>query len=1450
MTRFSIRKQCGIFLACLLTLVLLSSLCLSAGASDGITELLTLDPNTMASGGDGSNDAFAWDLSGNAGLVTATLGDYTGKELYMAPGQFKITDTNGVLDDYATMALSFDIYFNAFPSERDGTTSSPDPSSSNFKSQSLVAWIGSSYDGLRIDSEGTLYSTTATTSSLDVQLEKDTWHSLKMIFSGETDRVEYWLDGERITTAPYSKVTTSSFLRILDGSNDYRAYVKNISISASNEVYECGLVKEASADFISYQTTKPDADGEFSLRVITGLDSLEYKCFGYRVLVLTKNVSGETVVKELSDTNTKAYSSIYGGQTSYSIKENFGYEYAALATITGLDANADFFELVIFPYTLSEGEENKIYGDPVSLAYAGKTDAVGYPVLHKSDTHSTLVASEDTYIHNGSSTSNGSETQFIIRNTGSVKTGSYRAAYYKFNIPAETVAELDEMTKIELKIYVNNVAAMADRQKYPMVAFGATTDWSESTAVYSDFYQSTLGGIIFHEKENARGSELDRVAANDYSPASYLSFDVLDYVKSQTPNADGSITVAFCVTQPDGYDNVVETYLASREDTAHAPYLSFEKTLYGHSISNTKSMNDGYEPLAYAEKLVNEWFDELVDKVYPKDADGNLIYHTELGEFGTDTLISLDPNTEVSGDGGNNLFTWDLGGSSGISTVSIDGYEGKAFTMAPGQYYFYDTKGVLPIYGSVAFKLDLCFDELPTMSSGSSTSPDPSSDSFKPQSILAWLGNSYDGLRIDANGNLYSASSASSALGVQLTADTWYTLEVVFSNQTGTISYWLNGECVATASFTAVTTSNYIRLFDGSNTYKACVKNISLSVPNGYGATSATGDFKEITNWKNGNAWSSSSDDNYIAATSTWSANKFSRTLSTLGTSKANAFLDSSYAETKSAYSIYGGITNAGFTGTATGYFHTEKHTDGRTYIIDPLGYPYFAVSVNQLNLGDTSNQKNYALAAYGTETAYFNAVTSELKDMGINTAFVSNDNAVLAVDNGLSTVVGLSGIGTYMGRIGRNQVREGLYPHGNTLNVFDPDFTKLVNTRNAKLILDNGYATNARVLGYTADNELSAGDNILERYLTLDPTVRENIFSYQTAWTWLARKMNTLNPTLDDLLSSPERAAINSEFLSFLYSHYYKTIKASIEAVDTNHMYFGSRAYDTCKTDEGYLRAAGYYLDVITLNLYDGMNPNETTISNIYKYSGKPFVVTEFFAKALDAIDANGYKLTNSTGAGVLTYTQEERAEYYEHYVLTLLESKSCVGWSWYRFRDNDQGLWSVGTTYTNLRPLYMYYSTVSYPVTLIDASGNVYPLGNLYSGSTNNWRSSFTQTYAGEGIASNQNVNKGIFNGNLSSVVTVYTYNADGTLNLTGGADHMGSSSYQVVDPDSENATTLTSKDGTKTFTVGTVTNGDGSYTVTKLTVYKGKYLALSDSIKKISDNIIGLVNYLDEN
>ena len=437
----------------------------------------------------------------------------------------------------------------------------------------------------------------------------------------------------------------------------------------------------------------------------------------------------------------------------------------------------------------------------------------------------------------------------------------------------------------------------------------------------------------------------------------------------------------------------------------------------------------------------------------------------------------------------------------------------------------------------------------------------------------------------------------------------------------------------------------------------------------------------------------------------------------------------------KTQYDEYGGITNLGVKGEATGYFHTET-IDGKVYIINPIGNPYYALGVNTLTLGATDNQKDASLAKYGSEEGFYKGVANEMiNDFGLNTAVgVNETGSAILGQNGISYVVGLSGIASYMSSLGLSISTGGSseFLYNNTMNVFDPDFPVYVDTAiGAKASL---YANEKNLLGYTCDNEIPGTSDYLERYLSLDYNEPVNAFSYATAWTWLCRMTGKINPSIQDV--TPE---MNQEFLAFVYNTYFKIISTTIDKYDPNHMYIGNRS--NTPDQEGYLRAAGQYLDLFTVNLYGKQNYQSINnrIERMYKYTGLPFIVTEFGMRALESVDMNGYPLGNYHDTACWLFeTQQQRANSYESYVLNLLESNNCLGWILYRFRDNDQTLYG-------------------------DEDGNVYLLSSSRSAdvpvytnvdtgeSVSGDKVTLTKIYRGESDTTNLCHNKGIYDNHM---------------------------------------------------------------------------------------------------
>jgi len=362
--------------------------------------------------------------------------------------------------------------------------------------------------------------------------------------------------------------------------------------------------------------------------------------------------------------------------------------------------------------------------------------------------------------------------------------------------------------------------------------------------------------------------------------------------------------------------------------------------------------------------------------------------------------------------------------------------------------------------------------------------------------------------------------------------------------------------------------------------------------------------------------------------------------------------------------------------------------------------------------------------------------VANTMRSVGINTYW--GGDAQFADTQSLAAAVSLRCIGGYMNQslgLGASSGGSAKYRNNNTMNVFDPDFVTYCDT-----VVDATaapYRGNAFVLGFYSDNELPADVDMLYRYLTLDPTDPLNAFSYAAAWTWFAAVTDKANPSVYDITP-----ALSEEFKAFVYNRYFKTVTDAIDKAGFgDHMYMGCRAHNQNETSEGYLRAAGHYVDVLSVNLYGGTEPPAETLELLYRYTGKPFIVTEFFAKGNDAVDMNGYALGNQSNAGWHTSTQKDRAIHFENYVLLLLESGNCVGWTWYRFRDNDQ------TIYRD--PAGNLYRAHDFVNGAISAYTNVITGETLPSDKV---ASTLTVHYKGESDTSNLGSNKGIFDNKMN--------------------------------------------------------------------------------------------------
>jgi len=226
-------------------------------------------------------------------------------------------------------------------------------------------------------------------------------------------------------------------------------------------------------------------------------------------------------------------------------------------------------------------------------------------------------------------------------------------------------------------------------------------------------------------------------------------------------------------------------------------------------------------------------------------------------------------------------------------------------------------------------------------------------------------------------------------------------------------------------------------------------------------------------------------------------------------------------------------------------------------------------------------------------------------------------------------------------------------YPNS-CIFVFDPQFETFAQQHAKQLarLKDDPY-----LLGYFSDNEMPFPRDSLDRYLQLDPQDP----GHQAARAWLARRQGgRADPAKT---TTEDRQA----WRGHVAERYFSIVGRAIRKYDPNHLYLGARFYGSEKSCPDVFRAAGKHLDVVSINVYGVWTPGEEMLRRWADWSGRPLLITEWYAKGDDS------GMANLTGAGWTVPTQQDRGHFYQNFTLGLLQSRVCVGWHWFKYQDND---------------------------------------------------------------------------------------------------------------------------------------------------------------------------------
>ncbi|MDP4187617.1 MAG: agarase [Bacteroidota bacterium] len=340
----------------------------------------------------------------------------------------------------------------------------------------------------------------------------------------------------------------------------------------------------------------------------------------------------------------------------------------------------------------------------------------------------------------------------------------------------------------------------------------------------------------------------------------------------------------------------------------------------------------------------------------------------------------------------------------------------------------------------------------------------------------------------------------------------------------------------------------------------------------------------------------------------------------------------------------------------ATGYFHAEK-INGRWWVIDPLGHPGLHVAVNTVSQGKSKRNQEALEQKFNNTENWINQTHNEIINLGFNgTGSWSDIKAIVKSNNKTSKVLSytinldfMSGYGNKRGGTYQVPGHKG-YPN-NVIFVFDPDFEKYCNEEAKKLV---AYKNDPNLFGYFSDNEMPFSLKNLEGYLNLP----EKDLGHQAAQAWMDKKGITKEQIND---------SIREEFLGYVAERYFSIVSKAIKKYDPHHIYLGARLYGSERNVPAFMKAAGSYVDILSINYYGTWTPSQKIMLQWSEFSGKPFIITEFYTKGEDS------KLGNTSGAGWEVKTQEDRGKAYQNFCLGLLESKNCVGWHWFKYMDND---------------------------------------------------------------------------------------------------------------------------------------------------------------------------------
>ncbi|MGA2244959.1 MAG: hypothetical protein ABSH48_08175 [Verrucomicrobiota bacterium] len=374
------------------------------------------------------------------------------------------------------------------------------------------------------------------------------------------------------------------------------------------------------------------------------------------------------------------------------------------------------------------------------------------------------------------------------------------------------------------------------------------------------------------------------------------------------------------------------------------------------------------------------------------------------------------------------------------------------------------------------------------------------------------------------------------------------------------------------------------------------------------------------------------------------------------------------------------------------GFFRTAE-VDGRWWLVDPEGKPFFAVGTDHVNyyahfcekLGYAPYNRNVQ-AKFGSEEAWAANTIERLKAWGFNELPAGHTPSLR--HRGLPHIL-FGSLGTSFAQ------REWICEPKNWTgfpDVFSPRWER--HCRFAARETVRGSQGDPWCIGTFIDNELEwygKGGQLVDEVFQRGPQQPAK----HALWEWLLQEYGTVTEVNNHLATGyadeagflastnvPKSSAalrrVRNRFLALIAERYFSVAAKALRAADPDHLVLGCRFAGS--VPEPVLAAAGKYNDVFTFNTYPRVDfenvwsPDGTggvvervprELSGYFAVARKPVLITEWSFPALDS------GLPCQHGAGMRVDTQEQKAACYRIFVSAMADLPFLVGYHYFMWAD-----------------------------------------------------------------------------------------------------------------------------------------------------------------------------------